>query len=157
MRGIFYFFFIAVLVHPMRVVAAPNMGEMILGGTQIPSGPAPMPQACELVEQTLIMRLQMFGWVEGQPPVPMLAQQAGQARTFRELARRGCLPNRPAFAIQYRAALEVAWALLDIEYPAPTVVETNAQGTAIDPRVAERRRWTAELREIERAPISQGW
>ena len=86
-----------------------------------------------------------------------LAQQIQMTRIYRELARRACLQNRTHYAIQYRAALEVAWALLDIEYPTPVDVQTDSQGLVIDPRVFARRQRAAELREIERAPAASSW
>jgi hypothetical protein len=151
-RGIFYFLFAAILAHPLALPA--NMGQLAIGGSNVLPGPVPLPSACELVEQALMMQVQMAGG--GQMGVNM-DMQIRIARAYRELARRGCLQNRTQYAIHYRAAVEVAWALLDIQYPMPDTIETDANGVVTDGRVLERRRLAAELREIERAPASQGW
>jgi len=151
-RGISYFLFVAALVRPM--FASPNMGHLVLGGSQIPSGPAPLPAACELVEQGLRTQLQMAG---GDQMGMGMEMQVRMTRVYRELARRACIQNRTYYAIQYRAALETAWAILDIQFPMPYTIETDEHGRVTDPVVLERRRLAAELREIERAPVSQGW
>jgi len=138
---------------PMAAVQAPGMGEMILGGSNIPSGPAPMPAACQIVEEALHFQIQMAGG--GQMGIGM-DMQLRIARAYRELARRACLQNRTFYAIQFRAAIEVAWALLDIEHPLPAEPASGSNGE-VDQRIIARQQKSNELREIERAPASHGW
>jgi hypothetical protein len=121
----------------------------------LPIAAAQMPTACELIEQALMVQVQQAG---GGQMGMNLEMQIKIARAYRELARRGCLQNRAQFAIQYRAAIEVAWALLDIQHPMPVdEIQTDDNDVITDTRVLDRQRLAAQIREVERAPIGQSW
>ena len=147
---------------------AQQMQQALFGGVGVTTREpgSPLPRQCEIVEQLLWMQVMQAGGGQMIMNVDMALQLA---RAYRELSRRGCPENRPAFAIGFAAAIDTAYALVDIEAPVHhyatmpggppggTLAEVQAHNDAIAERARERQILVNQIREVERQAPIHGW